>query len=379
MAKRTKWRWGLAVKGLGPALLAASALLWVLPAIGVSGADFTTVNDPVDGPGHCQNGNANVNCNLYTGKAYVWLNGGPPHNGYGPDGQYFFAVLVPGNQPNPNDRTPPHANDGNLSDEHTSHTQRTFTITNGKISAYAGPHQFAFDPSAGVWKIRLSPYSNTTNNGDVYTLATCYLGPNGTQYPVDPRSCKYDAFKVPGPDKAPPACPNPTFGVNSNGQRTVSQIFSDDGGIDSIEVKSIINATWTLQNYYLGTPGPSTLTATKIDQTHRSFIRIVVTDVAGNQSVCDPVVATLTEGATIQRFSRLARQESKLTIRNGRPGVREVAVVVNRHLFRTLVLRNGQTKRLNIRRAMRAGHRNTVVLRAIGLGRHGKADVMIAN
>jgi hypothetical protein len=43
----------------------------------VTGADFTTVNEGVDGTGHCQNGNPNVNCNVYDGKQYVWLSSGP--------------------------------------------------------------------------------------------------------------------------------------------------------------------------------------------------------------------------------------------------------------------------------------------------------------
>ena len=47
--------------------------------------------------------NSQVNCNIYGIKPDVWLNGGPAANGLGPDGEYFFAVLVPGGQPNPND------------------------------------------------------------------------------------------------------------------------------------------------------------------------------------------------------------------------------------------------------------------------------------
>ena len=43
----------------------------------VSGAAFTTTNTNVDGTGHCQNGNEEVNCNIYDGKDFVWMNGGP--------------------------------------------------------------------------------------------------------------------------------------------------------------------------------------------------------------------------------------------------------------------------------------------------------------
>src|SRR5262245_31072262 len=84
--------------------LAASAVL-TTSASAVAGAGFTTVNESVDGSGHCKNGNPGVNCNIYDGKQFVWLNGGPSANGLSPDGQYFFAVLSPGGQADPNDGT----------------------------------------------------------------------------------------------------------------------------------------------------------------------------------------------------------------------------------------------------------------------------------
>ncbi len=168
-------------------LLAAALCLCVgamVPAAAgaVSGAGYTTVNTAADGSGHCKNGNPAVNCNIYDGKQYVWLNGGPAANGLGPDGQYFFAVLAPGGQPNPNDGGPK-----NLSDDFDAYTNRTFTVTNGEVSAYGGTHD------KQIPLIRLAPYADTTNPGGVYIMAICSLG---SGYPVAPRSCKYDAFKV---------------------------------------------------------------------------------------------------------------------------------------------------------------------------------------
>jgi hypothetical protein len=151
-------------------------------ALAVSGAAYTTVNTSADGAGHCKNGNPGVNCNIYDGKEYVWLNGGPAAGKLGPDGQYFFAVLVPGGQPDPNDGGPK-----NLSDDFDAYTNRTFTISGGEISAYGGSHDKA------IPLIRLFPYADTTNPGGVYILAICSLGGG---YPVAPRDCKYDAFKV---------------------------------------------------------------------------------------------------------------------------------------------------------------------------------------
>lgn len=54
-----------------------------------SPAGFTTVDETVDGTGHCQNGNPNVNCNIYDAKDHVWMNGGPIGVAL-PAGTYFL-------------------------------------------------------------------------------------------------------------------------------------------------------------------------------------------------------------------------------------------------------------------------------------------------
>ena len=89
------------------ALLLALAMSPVGTAMaGGPPATFTTVNTFVDGTGHCKNGPADattvVNCNIYDGKEFVWLNGGPDNAALA-DGTYFFAVLVPGGQHDPNE------------------------------------------------------------------------------------------------------------------------------------------------------------------------------------------------------------------------------------------------------------------------------------
>src|SRR5437764_5653947 len=102
----------------------------------VNGAAFTTVNESVDGPDHCKNGNPNVNCNIYDGKEFVWLNGGPSV-AYVGDGPYFFAVLDPGGQADPNDGSAK-----NLSSPNDAYTNRTFSVSGGTVS-YSGLHDFA--------------------------------------------------------------------------------------------------------------------------------------------------------------------------------------------------------------------------------------------
>ena len=177
----------------------------VLSASAVSGAAFTTYNPWVDGEFKDVCRNSQVNCNIYGIKPDVWLNGGPAANGLGSDGEYFFAVLVPGGQPNPND-----GGVKNLSDDYDAYTNRTFTVSNGEVSLYGGTHdmdsgdtidanrpycaiQRGCDPDGEPPFIRLDPYADTTNPGGVYILAICSLEDG---YPVEPRDCKYDAFKV---------------------------------------------------------------------------------------------------------------------------------------------------------------------------------------
>jgi hypothetical protein len=178
-------------------------------SLAVSGAGFTTFNPSVDGYNKEVCKNSIINCNIYGAKEYVWLNGGPTANGLGPDGDYFFAVLEPGGQPNPNDQGG--VPDKNLSDDFDLYTNRIFTVVDGEVAVYTGDHWFDSNTSApngckngngpqacdgpdGLPPyIRLFPYSDTTNPGGVYIMAICSLEDG---YPVRPRDCKYDAFKV---------------------------------------------------------------------------------------------------------------------------------------------------------------------------------------
>ncbi len=189
-------------------LIAALTIVIVITVSAVSGAGFTTFNPSVDGLLRSICKNSIINCNIYGAKEYVWLNGGPTANGLGPDGLYFFAVLEPGGQPNPNDQGG--VLDRNLSDDHDDYTNRTFRIENGEVVEYTGDHWLdsntqapagckingpkACDGPDGLPPyIRLFPYSDTTNPGGVYIMAICSLDRG---YPVEPKDCKYDAFKV---------------------------------------------------------------------------------------------------------------------------------------------------------------------------------------
>ena len=250
------------------AAVTAVACVLIAPTAGaVSGAGFTTVNTAVDGNGHCKNGNPAVNCMQYDGKEFVWLNGGPAANGLGPDGQYFFAVLAPGGQPNPND-----GGAKNLSDDFDAYTNRTFTVTNGEVSAYAGTHD------ATVPLIRLFPYADTTNNGGVYIMALCSLGDG---YPVAPRSCKYDAFRV---QKTAPKVESMLSGrkyldANKNGQLDAGEvglknwtitITGTDGTNTSVKTDANGDWSYTTQSH---APAAGTTTYTVMEVQQSGFVQ----------------------------------------------------------------------------------------------------------
>ena len=368
------------------------------------GAAFTTINSTADGlgtgkgEGLCHNGQGNVNCNQYFSERFVWLNGGPTGNALS-DGTYFFAILVPGQQNDPNDQVPVKVGDKHLSDDFDTYKNRTFTVKNGNIDTYTGapgetPHDFGVDTADdNEKKIRAFPYSKTTNSGGVYILAICALTPNrnGVSYPVKAQECKYDAFKIREDDQKP-ECPKPTFGVNAFGQKTARQIFSDPGGIDLIEVINITNASIAPlkpgENWYQGTTSWIELTATKIDQLKPATVEIYVRDVAGNEVRCDPVLTTLRVGARdsrsgrtgtalVQRF-RVTEAEDTITIKNGRHGLDSLSVRVNGRTYRIGRLRPGARRTIHIGAALRDGKGNTVVLR--GRGPAGSsAHIMIAN
>ena len=242
-------------------------------------------------------------------------------------------------------------------------------------------------------KIRLFPYSDTTNNGGVYILAICQLTGFDRQgnvvnfgYPTDPKKCKYDAFKI-REDDTPPTCPPPTFAFNSNGLGTADQDISDAGGIDTIEILDLFNLNVSPLvpgvNWFQGTTFQVHLTATEIVRGAGARIRIIVTDVAGNTSICDPVLTSLRARASLggkarARTYRVSAHEKVVTIRNGRPGLSQVTVTVNGKRFVVHNLLPGATRRVRIASALRKGVRNKITLSGRGTP-GGRATIMIAN
>ena len=151
------------------------------------------MDSPPAGGQLCLNGNPGVNCNIYTDKQFVWLNGGPAAAALG-DGTYFFAVLEPGGQGGGSSGDPNDGTAKNLSSPFDDYTNRTFTVSASAV-LYGGSH----DQDGNL--IRLMPYGDTGNPGGVYIMAICSLAdaPEAgiASLPgVNPSDCKYDAFKI---------------------------------------------------------------------------------------------------------------------------------------------------------------------------------------
>ena len=197
-------------------------------ALAVSGAISTTDNsgwqDTYDAyiNQDCLNGNG-VNCNIYADKRDVWFSGLPISAALG-EGTYFFAVLDPGGQNNPNDGSA-----GNLSSTHDTYLDRTFQVDASGFISYSGPHDF----NSANNKLQLFPYDNTTNPGGVYILAVCSLA----KYPVDPSDCKYDAFKV-GSGEVTPGLPL-TITKDASGAYDNTYIWDISKSVDKTTVKQV--------------------------------------------------------------------------------------------------------------------------------------------
>ena len=129
------------------------------------------------------------------------------------------------------------------------------------------------------------------------------------------------------------------------------------------------NATINIPAFTPGTTAAVLVVATKLDPARRSRVQLEVTDVAGNVTQCDPVLATLripeAGGAVRKQFGNIPVQERFLTIQNGAPGLTSLRVRVNGSLYELVALAPDEVRTLDLGSRMRAGA-NTVVLKGWG-------------
>lgn len=182
-------------------LLSLASVAVLLAASGIAvkaseGTRLTTYNFHVDGESAYACKNPGANCNSFLYKENVWLNGAGLALDLRREGDYFFSVLSPGGQHDPND-----GGEHNLSDDFDTYLDRKFTVSGGSLSYSGATHWLDSGKAEGDGVvpngmppyIRVFPYGDTPSPGGVYILAVCSLERG---YPVDPRDCRFEAFMV---------------------------------------------------------------------------------------------------------------------------------------------------------------------------------------
>ncbi len=268
---------GLLLAGI--AAVASTASAPVARAAGQAVSTTTNVTAST-GNGHCLNPDTPtdpVNCNTYADREDVWLSNLPQGL---PEGTYFFAVSVPGDQSDPNDGSP-----GLLSSD--LHTARTFEIANGMVVA-AG-----LDPARiENQRVQLYPYAETTNGGGVYNISICSLAGG---YPVVGSDCTHDSFKV-GP-AAPDIANPPTIVKDAAGDFDRSYTWTIDKAVDDdtlAATSGTVTANYTVSvGHDAGAVSGVTVTGTiTVFNPNADPLTADVTDVLSDGTVC-----TVTGGA----------------------------------------------------------------------------------
>jgi len=175
------------------------------------------------------------------------------------------------------------------------------------------------------------------------------------------------ALRVPQIDTSPARCPVQfVAGPPTQAIVTISDALS---GLGSIVVTQSDNADTPVPPFTVGTNDPITVTSTKIDQTKRSHVTVTVTDVAGNQAICDPITTMLVRDSNApetQTFRDVPQAEGHITIMNGRPGVKNVEIWVNGVKFKAKSLKDGEQTTIDASSAMHSGNNNVIAIKGGG-------------
>jgi hypothetical protein len=181
-------------------------------------------------------------------------------------------------------------------------------------------------------------------------------------------------------DTTPPVCTGYYSGKDHSGHGTFTFVMQDTGsGIKSVEVVKIINATFALPPFTVGTTDVLTGVQTYINNRKPTNVDLRVTDVAGNVTDCDPWVATMRVSkklktgvhTSVQVYTAIPEAESQLAIVNGKPGLRRVRVTVNGRVLWLNRIGPHQRVLMDLSRWMKPGSGNTIRIR--GYGRRGSS------
>jgi Protein of unknown function (DUF3344) len=185
------------------------------------------------------------------------------------------------------------------------------------------------------------------------------------------------AVRLPALDVAPARCPLTV--VSGPPTQAIVKVQDIGSGISSIVVTKSQNADTPVPPFTVGTTDPVTVTATKIDQTKSSQVSLLVTDQAGNQAVCDPIMTMLVRDPNQpenQTFRSVPQAENKISILNGIPGLRSIEAWVNGVKYKAKDLKSGENTVIDITGALHAGENNVVTLKGKG-PKGATADIII--
>lgn len=140
-------------------------------------------------------------------------------------------------------------------------------------------------------------------------------------------------------------------------------------GIAEISVVQSQNTTVAVPPFSPGAVDPLTVVATKSDEAHGSAFTLQVDDMAGNRTVCDPILTDEARafGKPVSHaYPGIPPAEHVVTVANGDPGLQELSLEVNHHRFRMAGLRPDETRTLDVAAAVTPGVNSTFVLTSHG-------------
>lgn len=140
-----------------------------------------------------------------------------------------------------------------------------------------------------------------------------------------------------------------------------------ESGLERIDVLMDNNANVIVPAFAVGTNAEVLVEAEKIDASQSSQVMLEVFDVAGNSTVCDPIIIlTVREkGKPVTETVTGIPDGTEVTVTNGTPGLKNLDIVVNGTKFKVTGLGDGQTRVIDVSSALVEGE-NTFELTAKG-------------
>lgn len=157
------------------------------------------------------------------------------------------------------------------------------------------------------------------------------------------------------------------------------QIFVQSAdGLTSITPVQVVNATLATYGFSPATTDAVQVVASKIDTSQSARVVLQVCDTV-ECITCDPIITLVireTGKPVRESLANVPQAESKITVHNGAPGLRNILVTVNGETFRMNGLKDGEERTIDATSAMLPGETNSIAMTATGKP-GGEATVII--